>query len=189
MKEPIKLGIILFLITSVCVGLTGLVYEVTKKKIASQNEIAKQEAMKAIIKSADTFVPVEDLDNPSGYEIYMAKNSGQDIGVVIKVQKEGYGGAIELMVGVDTEMSIEGVQILSHSETPGLGANITKENFLHQFIDKKAPLTLVKGTAQDSDIVAISGATISSTAVTNAVNEALSYIKENEKFILGTGGR
>lgn len=187
MKEPIRLGIILFIITSVCVGLTGLVYEGTKAKIANQNEITKQEAMKSIIKDADTFVPVEDIDTTKVQEVYIAKDEGKNIGYIAKIVQQGYGGVIELMVGVDKELTIVGVQILSHSETPGLGANIIKDTFLTQFIEKRAPLKVVKGTASGNDVVAISGATISSTAVTSGINEALSYIQQNQNVIMNGG--
>ncbi len=187
MKEPIRLGIILFLITSVCVGLSGLVYEGTKTRIANQNEITKQEAMKAIIQEADTFIPAQDVDTTKVQEVYMAKKNNENIGFVIKVAKEGYGGPVELMVGVDKELTIIGVQILSHSETPGLGANVTKETFLTQFSQKKAPIKVVKGEAQGNDIAAITGATITSTAVTNGINEALNYMQEHQQAIMNGG--
>ena len=88
----------------------------------------------------------------------------------------GYGGTVSVMTGIDAEGSITGVVILSHDETPGLGANATKSSFLDQYL-QPAPeggLSVVKyQTPSDGQIEAMTGATVTSTAVTNAVNQAI----------------
>ena len=91
----------------------------------------------------------------------------------MSVTAKGFGGDIQLTVGVKDGV-VTGVRIGTHSETPGLGARAAEEKFYGQFTGKSGALSVIKtGEAGDSEINAITAATITSTAVTNAVNEAL----------------
>jgi electron transport complex protein RnfG len=96
-------------------------------------------------------------------------------GRAIAVKSRGYGGEIELLVGIDEQGKVSGLKVLNHRETPGLGANIVKPDFLNQFKGKTAADKL----EAKMDIDAISGATISSRAVCKGVKDAL------EKFQSG----
>ena len=81
-------------------------------------------------------------------------------------------------MGIDVSGTVTGIQILEHSETPGLGANASNPSFTDQFIGKTETLTVVKGEASANTISAISGATITSRSVTESVNTALTYFQE-----------
>ncbi|MDE5679836.1 MAG: FMN-binding protein, partial [Lachnospiraceae bacterium] len=113
-------------------------------------------------------------------EIYSAfSHAGSLLGYVLLVTtKEGYGGNIELMVGITMEGSISGISILSISETPGLGMQ-AGDVLVPQFAGKMAEAFVYTktGAAADNEIDAISGATITTRAVTNAVNAGLYYFE------------
>lgn len=197
----IKDTIILTLITLIAGGVLGLVYEITKDPIAKQQELAKQEAYKAVFEDADTFevcVEAEDADLAAylageGFEaqtvneIMEAKDaSGETLGYAINLTtSEGYGGDITFSMGVQADGTLNGISILTISETAGLGMNATKDEFKGQFKEKQAEaFTVTKtGAAKENEINAISGATITSNAVTQGVNCGLSafeYIKEGK---------
>ena len=197
----LKDALILTVITLIAGGLLGLVYEVTKKPIANQQEKAKQEAYKAVFEDADSFevsVEAEDADlaaalKEQGFEaqkineIMEAKDaSGETLGYAVNVTtSEGYGGDITFSMGVQLDGTLNGISILSISETAGLGMNATKDEFKNQFSDKNAESFEVTkaGASADNEINAISGATITSKAVTGGVNAgicAFNYVKEGE---------
>ena len=197
----IKDTIILTLITLIAGGVLGLVYEITKDPIAKQQELAKQEAYKAVFEDADTFevcVEAEDADLAAylageGFEaqtvneIMEAKDaSGETLGYAINLTtSEGYGGDITFSMGVQADGTLNGISILTISETAGLGMNATKDEFKGQFKEKQADAFEVTktGASKENEINAISGATITSNAVTQGVNcglKALEYIKEGK---------
>ena len=197
----LKDAMILTVITLIAGGLLGLVYEVTKKPIANQQEKEKQEAYKAVFEDADTVevcVEAEDADLASALkeqgfeaqkinEIMEAKDaSGETLGYAVNVTtSEGYGGDITFSMGVQLDGTLNGISILSISETAGLGMNATKDEFKNQFSDKNAEAFEVTkaGASADNEINAISGATITSKAVTGGVNAgicAFNYVKEGE---------
>lgn len=200
MKNTIlKDTLILTLITLIAGGLLGLVYEITKAPIAQQAENAKQEAYKAVFADADSFevcVEAEDSELASfladnGFtaqtvnEIMEAKDaSGETLGYAINMTtSEGYGGDITFSMGVQLDGTMNGISILSIAETAGLGMNATKDEFKNQFNDKRAEAFEVtkSGATADNQINAISGATITSEAVTGGVNAGLcafNYVKE-----------
>lgn len=187
MKEIGRLGFILLLISSICSGLLALVNSVTAPAIEKQTELTKQEALKTLIKGAEEFVKVENIDNEYVAELYVGRKGTEYMGAVAKTLPAGYGGTIELLVGVDPEGKITGMEILSHSETPGLGANIKTDKFKSQYVDQKAPLEVVKGTAKDGEISAITGATITTRAVTGGINEVADYITSHQKDLMEEG--
>nr|WP_317361088.1 RnfABCDGE type electron transport complex subunit G [uncultured Blautia sp.] len=195
----IKDAMILTLITLVAGGILGLVYEITKEPIAKQQEMAKQEAYKSVFEDADSFeVCVEEGDGElaaylaeNGFEaqtineVMEAKDaSGETLGYAINLTtSEGYGGDITFSMGVREDGTLNGISILTISETAGLGMNATKDEFKNQFQDKQAEAFEVTktGAAADNQINAISGATITSNAVTKGVNSGLcafEYVKE-----------
>ena len=192
--------LILTVITLIAGLLLGLVYQITKEPIAQQEESAKTEAYKAVFAEADSFEPIveaEDADlsaylEQNGFsqsinEIMEAKDaSGEVLGYAINITTpEGYGGDITFSLGVKNDGTLNGIEILSISETAGLGMNATKDDFKNQFKDKKAEeFKVTKTGAQSEDeIYALSGATITSRAMVGGVNAGLSafrYVEERE---------
>ncbi len=189
-KSMIKNALILFAITLVAGVLLGLVYQVTKEPIAYQEKLAQDKANQSVFASASTFEDVS-IDEAgaeasaadySGVTIKSVKKaldaSGTALGYVIQVKSKGYGDFIDYTVGITNDGNINGISIISIAETPGLGMNANKV-IAPQFVDKIATIFDVAKNGQLADptsqIEAISGATITSRAVTNGVNAAVFY--------------
>ena len=182
----IKDAIILFIITLIAGASLGYVNTITEGPIAKQEELAKTQAFQNVISDADTFQIVEGVSEDEGSimikELNDAKKGEDIIGYTFIVEtKEGYGGPIKAAVGITNDGIVSGVDLLQLSETPGLGAKAAEEPFKGQFKDKKAEaFTVVKtGATNPQDIDAISGATITSKAVTKAVNKVVEYYNNN----------
>ena len=189
-KDMIKLGLNLLIISAVAALLLALTNSVTADTIAQRSEQANAEARKLVLDFAETFEEVKDAktDNSKGIEvaeIFEAKDaSGNTVGYTLKVLPSGYGGEIQLMVGIDSANNqVSGINVVSNSETAGLGARSTEPEFSDQY--KGKPLeelsVLKNGTPGDTEIKAISGATITSTAVTNGVDAAIEVYNNSLK--------
>ncbi len=169
----------------------GYVYDITSEPIRKMEEETRLKAYKAVFMEASGFDETEDLLSSSDGPVSVYSSNGCDIdsvvvatdaegnklGYVINVTThEGYGGDITLSVGIDTEGVVKGMEILDISETAGLGMKAKDSSFKDQFKNKAvSSFTYTKtGAAQDFEIDAISGATITTKAVTNAVNAAIS---------------
>ena len=185
----IKDALILFAITVVAGLLLGVVYDVTKEPIAQQKAKAKQEACANVFAEAKTFETVTDLDgvavsdNIDGVdidEVMRALDGDETLGYVITVtDHEGYGGDIQFSMGVTLDGTLNGISLLSISETAGLGMK-AGDVLVPQFANKNVEqFTYTKsGATNDSEIDAISGATITTNAVVNGVNAGLTYFRD-----------
>ena len=162
---PVQLVVTLFAISAICAVLLGLVNNITAGPIAAANEAATQEAMQAVLPS-DAY---EEVAYTGGDPLVTAIYRAGDVGYVVQVAPSGFGGVLDVMVGVNTDGTCSGVSIISHSETSGLGANATKEDFRSQFEGKSN----VAVTKDGGDIAALTGATITSRAVCDGVNAAI----------------
>lgn len=191
----IKDAIALFVITLIAGLLLGLVNQVTKEPIAASELAAKNAAYQKVFSEGKTFEEEEALTKKletvsfSGAEItevLAAKDGeGNTLGYVMSlVAKEGYGGDISFAIGVKNDGIMTGLSVLSHSETAGLGANCTKEEFQTQFVGLVGPEIQYSKTGKNNknEFDAISGATITSKALTVAVNAGLSFLQENGCF-------
>ena len=194
MNKIIKNTLILTAITVVSGLLLGIVYNVTKEPIAQAQENTKQEAYRAVLSDASSFESV-DFDSESALSLLSENgytsdeisevvegtdDSGEVIGYVISVQSsEAYDGTLELSVGIATDGTVKGVEMLDISETAGLGMKADEAEFKDQFKDKNVDKFTYTKTGEEGDnmIDAISGATITTNAVTNAVDSALVYFQ------------
>lgn len=140
----------------------------TKDKIAEQQALKAEESRKIVLEAADSF------QEQDGY--FAGLSGGETVGYVFETESKGYGGTVRVMTGISAQGDVTGVVILSHAETPGLGANAEKEDFRSQF-QQAAPengIEVVKyQTPGEGQIEAMTGATITSKAVTDAVNKAV----------------
>lgn len=195
MNKILKNTLILAAITLVSGLLLGLVYEVTKAPIASAQENAKQEAYKAVLSDADSFETYSGFDPSEASEVLLAAGytddditeaviakdaSGEELGFVITVtSREGYGGDIVISVGITSDGTVKGIEMLTITETAGLGMKAKDPEFKNQFKDKQVEkFSYTKnGEKGDDKIDALSGATITTNAVTNAVDSALVYFQ------------
>lgn len=183
-ENPIVLAGILFAITAVVALLLAFTNDVTEQKIAENTEKEQTAARQEVMADAAEFEKIETGLAEQAVpvkEIYAAKDaSGELIGYCVSVSPNGFGGAIEIMVGVKPDETLTGIKIVSLSETPGLGSKAQEPKFKDQFDGKtvKDPLSVIKsGTPKDNEVVAISGATITSNAVTEGVNAAVDAVK------------
>lgn len=179
MKENFKLGIILFLITSIAGALLGVTYDATKEAIAAQSMLSVTD-LQQIIPEAESVkeneIKIEEDSNI--LEVLDAYSGDTKVATMIKVVGKGFHGDVEILVGIDEEDNLRGIKVLAHSETPGVGSKIEKEDFYTQFKDKttESLFQVVKvEPSSDSEIQGVSGATVSSNCVTNSVNEAMQF--------------
>ena len=192
-NKIIKDALALTLITLVAGVALGGVYEITKDPIAKQEARAKAEAYEQVFTDAAAFEAVEmddtltktirDQLDQEGYkaqsieEVMRAEDqSGETLGYAFTVvTSEGYGGDIQFSMGVQNDGTLNGISILSIGETAGLGMNADTPAFKDQFVGKQVEkLQYTKnGATQDDEINAISGATVTTNAMTNGVNAGL----------------
>lgn len=192
-NKIIKDALALTLITLVAGVALGGVYEITKDPIAKQEAQAKAEAYEQVFTDAAAFEAVEmddtltktirDQLDQEGYkaqsieEVMRAEDqSGETLGYAFTVvTSEGYGGDIRFSMGVQNDGTLNGISILSIGETAGLGMNADTPAFKDQFVGKQVEkLQYIKnGATQDDEINAISGATVTTNAMTNGVNAGL----------------
>jgi electron transport complex protein RnfG len=184
MAKILKLGAVLFVITAVTGLVLGGVYTMTLEPINIAKEKEKAEALAQTLPEASEFEGIE-IQQGQGVikEVNRGLANGETVGYNITVTPKGYSGLIEMVVGISKEGKLANIKILSHTETPGLGAKAAEPAFSGQFRNKKTDeLTVTKTSpGKDSEIQAISGATITSRAVTSGVNTALKYWKANYK--------
>lgn len=202
MNETLKL---LITLTSVCLisaFLLSIVNSLTAERIAEQ---ARIERLSAVTESlprdiiqydndpSKDIIKIEewkDIDNKPK-EIYIGKMKNKPVGFAFTSIGEGYGGMIVIMMGIDISGKITGIEILEHHETPGLGANIeSPKEFKDQFKNKtpqQEGFTVIKGRkpSENWEIEAITGATISSRGVVQAVNDGLAKFYMYKKYLIG----
>lgn len=179
-KEILIPTIVLLVICVVSAALLGGTNMLTKDKIASIEAEAKATAMQTVMPDAVTFSEAVIADETLEYSEALDADSNT-LGYAFTVSENGYGGEIKVMVGIKPDGAVSKVAVLSaDNETPGLGQNVKKDSFLDQFIDKIGALTVTKNApSSNTEIQAVTSATISSSAVTRAVNAALAYYAEN----------
>lgn len=182
MRDLVKPALVLFVIAAVAAACLGYVSAITAEPIAQAEADAKAENMAKVLE-CDEWGEAVTVSDSIITDYSEGKTGGETVGYAFSVTTKGYGSGLKLMVGVDTEGTITGLAIVDCSnETPGLGANASKPEFYEQFAGKSGELTVVKtGATSDSEVDAITGATITSKAVTGAVNEVTNYFNENVK--------
>ncbi|MBE6806005.1 MAG: FMN-binding protein [Ruminococcaceae bacterium] len=164
--RPIAVLTAICLVVAILLSFTNLI---TKDTIANMELKASNDAMSVLI-SAEKYEKA-DVEG----ELYIAKNGEEVKGYIVKTVGRGYGGDVVIMTAISTDKKVMGVKILSAAdETPGLGQNVTKESFYSQYIGKTENITVLKNGANSdkNEINAVTGATVSSKAVTGAVNKA-----------------
>lgn len=172
MKKDIFVPVLsLLIICIVSSALLGGVNMLTSDRIA---QLAEQK----VIEAQNELLPAQSYENADieGNAYVTAVDAdGNTVGYIFTTSANGYGGAIKLMTGVDTNGQITGISILEINETPGLGMKAKNDSFLQQFTGISGMAEYTKGAVADANTVqAITSATITTKAVTAAVNKALS---------------
>ena len=171
-KAVLKPAVSLFLICLIVTALLAGVNMLTADRIAALAVQTAEDSQKVVLPNAASFEEVDE-DTVKGLD-----GSGQ------LAEAKGYGGTIEVMTGITADGSVSGVVLLSQNETPGLGANATKESFTGQYqqaVPESGFEVIKSGGAADGQIQAMTGATITSQAVTDAVNLAVEKYQTLEK--------
>lgn len=186
-NEIVKLAVILLIISGVATGALAYTNQLTYPVIIEQRAQAEAQARINVMPDADTITEKLSDDQLKAIaskigaadgelnEIYIAKKGDEIVGYTVKCTVNGFGGGVGVLTGVGVNGTVTGAAVLVHSETPGLGAKSQDESWISQYTNKSTAneITVIKnGTPKDSEIVAISGATITSRAVTKAVNYA-----------------
>jgi len=189
MKEALKLVVVLTVICLVAGLLLAWVNELTAGPIASAAREEKMAAIRAVVPPCDND-PYADkeviIDNKKEWTFYIARKKGRYVGAAFEVvSKKGYGGTIRVMVGVTADGNVNGMAVLAHKETPGLGAKIANAAFRKQFRNRSIRKTRWAVKKDGGDIQAITAATISSRAVTEATKKGLAVYLAHEKEIRG----
>lgn len=191
-----KDALVLTLITLISGCCLGGAYGLTKQKIYEINMASTIESYKQVMPAneyddatyADALTTAQsdgkiaaDNGGASLISVVAAKDaSGAETGYIIKGSAAGYGGSVIVVVGVDADLKVTGISFPETlPETAGLGQKATEPAFYEQFAGKGTKLSVKKGGgAGEDEIDAISGATITSTAVTNTVNAATEFVQD-----------
>ena len=171
LKEYLVPTVTLFvicLVATVLLGLTNSVTEPIIEKLAEETEIKSRQ-----IVFADAVSFGEETEVNGAKVVAALDETGEIIGHVVVNTAKGYGGDISVMTGVDADGKVTGVNILSHAETAGLGAKAAEQSFRDRFVGLVSGITVSKDKAGENSIDAITGATITSRAMTEAVNAAI----------------
>lgn len=166
--KPVGVLLAICIIIPLALSVTN---KVTAKKIAELEAVNSKKNMQSLI-DADNF---EECENGE-ITYYAAINGGETAAYIFTESSKGYGGDVSVMTAIKPDGTVAGVAILDVSgETPGLGQNAAKESFFSQYIGLKKGVSVLKNgaKAENNEVDAVTGATITSTAVTRAVNKAL----------------
>lgn len=182
-KDILKITLNLVLVYLVGGLILAAVYAKTAPIIFRNEENAKQQALKALIPEADDIKKAGDWTiHEKHAEYYIAKKGNNIIGYIVQSFGKGYSSYINTLIAVDKDFRVQKISILGHGETPGLGDEIMSNSFQKQFKGKDLDHLKVVKTETAEDVQAISGATISSRAVTedavkNGVSELIDVFK------------
>lgn len=183
-NDIIRLGLILAIISCVASGTLAIVNNVTSPIIARQIQEENDQARRDLLPEAQSFELIEGTYENGIVEVYSALNGTENVGYIIKSTTKGYGGDFDVMTGIKSDGVVSGVKLSNINETPGLGAKAVELSFIDQYQDisvEKPAFVNKNSTGAESEIVAISGATITSEAVTVGVNNAMDFYNNNLK--------
>ena len=197
MKDILRLIVVLTCLCIVSAIALAKIYDLTKGPIAYQKRLEVLRAIRTVLPPYDNEPDRDMVKLPMGIDrkgreiqgvFYRGRKGDRLIGVAFKVTSpEGYGGNIEVMVGLLPKGMIYGIEVLSHLETPGLGAKIREAKFKDRFKNLNLSNTTWAVKKDAGDIDGITGATISSRAVIKAVKEGLEFYRDHEASIVGPG--
>lgn len=165
-KEILRIGAFLALVAAIAALALSLTYVATRERIAHQEELELKASLQKVMPEAEEFKERQ----PGRYTGY--KGSSQ-VGECLKVSSKGYSGDIVMLVGITPQDKVSGVEILKIAETPGLGLNAQDPKFLDQYEGKSLSDKFKAG----EDIDALTGATITTNAVSAGVMKALQELK------------
>ena len=176
MNKILKLALVLLAVSAIVAGVLGIINELTYPVIDAQKQAKTAEAFASVLK-ADRFDEVE-FDNPD-FPTVLTVHKAEGVGYVVTSKFSGAQGNITMAVGVDNDFKCTGISVIEHSETSGLGANAASTgevgvNFRKQFVGQDESIALANA---GGSIDALTGATITSRAITEAVATSIQAVK------------
>jgi len=184
MKTFFKYGFILFFVVAISCGILAWVNAQTAPLIEENMRLAKINAQKSVFPEAYSFTEIENEDFVYSIAYDVHNNL---IGYILEASGQGYSGVIKTIVGLSADFTINRIAILEQSETPGLGANCTRADFLHRF--KDLSLRDLKIDKDGGNITSITGATLTTRTITNSIRNILERLQiEQEQSSLHSGG-
>ncbi len=190
LSEILQPAMILFLVGFIVTAILAAVYQIANPLILAREASEKMLSLQKVLPKAESFedeMTASALTNmgitiPNTVVSAYRGVSGNDLsGYAVSVQPKGYGGKINMIVGIASDGSVSGVTIISMNETPGLGTKATESEFIDQYqgILPSDTLQVVKqGVSSKGDIQALTGATVTSRAVTRGVSDAITIAQE-----------
>lgn len=189
MKNYLKTGLVLLIISAVAAGLLAVVNSFTSEVIAQAEFEKSVQAYQEIYgDKADKFEPLDEAKKAALVEkykeiqdVFVAKKGDEIVGYGINHTGNGYGGSMTNAIGLLNDGTIAGFRNIQNAETPGIGTQITEAPYFEQFVGKSFKNGEVKGNKDpqaEDEIPMISGATISSTAVLKGINSILPAYEE-----------
>lgn len=190
MKEILRLCFVLTIIAAISAGVLAFVDQKTEEPIANALKAEEMAAVESVLPPFDNEADKDTVsvgDETQSYKFYRGRMEGEIVGAAFTViAPNGYSGDIKVMVGVDTAGLVQGIVILDHRETPGLGAKIETAGFRDQYRGRSLEDPETWDVLKDGGTFKqITGATISSRAVTHCVARALEFFAANRGAILG----
>lgn len=195
MKEAIRLVVALTLFCVAAGILLAWTNSATRAPIAKAKDEERLAILRKVLPDSDNNLLADAMkvvDNGTNWVFYVGKRAGQATGVAFSsTSKRGYGGSIEVMVGLKPDGTVRFVEIAAApAETPGLGTKVKETKFRDQFRDRSASdLKWAKVTKDGGAIQAVTGATISSRAVVEAVRNGLAAFAAHRQDILGADSK
>jgi electron transport complex protein RnfG len=182
-KDIIKIALNLVVIYVIGGLILAAVYAKTSPIMYRNAEEQKKQALKGLIPDADKIEKMGDWSiHDKHAEYFIAKKGDETIGYIVQSFGKGYSSYINTLIAVDKDFKVQKINILGHAETPGLGDEIEEDSFKGQFKNKDLDHLKVLKTDTTEYIQAISGATISSRAVTeDAVKNGIKFLMEKVK--------
>ncbi len=194
MRETVRLAVVLTLIAAGAGLILSLVESVTREPIAEQRRLEMVRALQAVLPPFDNSPDAETLSlqvgtDKKGQPVYrtffFGRRDGRLNGIAFKVTApDGYSGNIDIMVGIEPAGHLSGIEILSHAETPGLGAKIVEPWFKEQFKGKGLDNADWRVKKDGGDFDQITGATISPRAVVGAIRSGLEFYRAHRQEIV-----
>ena len=172
MKYYLQLGFVLLLITALASGILAYINGLTAPIIEENQRLTKENARKEVMPDAATF---ENIGTYNEEGVFIAKNDAGDVvGFTFLASLYGYSSDVKSMVGVNKNMIVNKIKVISQTETPGLGANCEKPEFQAQFSNKD--LQQMKVDKDGGSIVSLTGATITTRTIANSIRNGMEYL-------------
>jgi electron transport complex protein RnfG len=186
MKYILKLGLILLIFCAVASGILAFVNSKTQPVITARKLLEEEQTRKDLLPLAKTF-ELKKAEADSNFVYYIAKDDAENtIGYSFIAAKSGYSSVVKSMVALDKDYKVINMKVIDQNETPGLGTNCATKDFPNRF--KGLGLDEIKVDKDGGKVASLTGATITTRAVTNSIRDAITTLKTDIEAHATVGG-